>query len=87
MIDPAVARDVVSRLAKASGQVDGIARMVNDGRYCVDVLTQITAVQKALDGVSRLMMRNYLERCVSQAIENGDPLIYDELMRVIFKYR
>jgi len=57
--------------------------MVSDGRYCVDVLTQISAAQKALDGAARVITRNYLERCVTDAIANGDPLIYDEVMKVI----
>ncbi len=53
----------------------------------VDVLTQIAAGQKALDGVARIITRNYLERCVTDAIASGDPLIYDELMRVIDRRR
>ncbi len=79
--------DALARLARANGQVQGIARMVEQGRHCTEVLQQIAAVQKALDGVSALVMRNYLERCVTTAIEGGDPLIYDELMRVISRYR
>lgn len=87
VIDPTAAAEALTRLAKAAGQVNGVANMIRDDRYCVDVLNQILAVQKALDSVSRLIMRNYLERCVTRAIENGDPLIHDELMNVIFKHR
>ena len=79
--------DALRRLAKVNGQVTGIAKMVSDGRYCADVLTQITAAQKALDGVAQIVTRNYLERCVTNSINSGDPLIYDELMKVIFKAR
>ena len=79
--------EALKRLARASGQVAGISRMIDDGRHCTEVLQQIAAVQKALDGVSALVMRNYLERCVTTAIEGGDPLIYDELMKVISRYR
>ncbi len=75
------------RLARASGQVAGISRMIDDGRHCSDVLQQIAAVQKALDAVGNIVMRNYLERCVTTAIEGGDPLIYDELMTVLVRYR
>ncbi|UQA91146.1 metal-sensitive transcriptional regulator [Streptomyces halobius] len=82
-----VADDAVVRLAKISGQVQGVSRMIRDGRYCVDVLDQIASVQKALDGVSRQVMRNYLERCVSDAIKSDDPLVYDELMKVLFRHR
>ncbi len=83
MMDPERRSDVLSRLAKAGGQVQGVAKMVRDDRYCVDVLTQISAAQKALDGAARVITRNYLERCVTDAMTSGDPLIYDEVMRVI----
>ncbi len=79
--------EALKRLARATGQVQGISRMVEQGRHCPDVLQQIAAVQKALDGVGTLVLRNYLERCVTTAIEGGDPLIYDELMKVFSRYR
>jgi len=87
MMDPERRADVLLRLAKAAGQVQGVARMINDDRYCVDVLTQIAAAQKALDGAARVITRNYLERCVTDAITSGDPLIYDEVMKVIDRHR
>lgn len=80
-------REVLLRLAKVAGQVQGVSRMVDADRYCVDVLNQIAAAQKALDGVARIMTRNYLERCVTAAVASGDPLIYDELMQVIERRR
>jgi len=83
MMEPERRAEVLLRLAKAAGQVQGVARMVTDDRYCVDVLTQISAAQKALDGAARVITRNYLERCVTDAITSGDPLIYDELMKVL----
>lgn len=79
--------EALKRLARASGQVAGISRMVEDGRHCTEVLQQIAAVQKALDAVGNIVLRNYLERCVTTAIEGGDPLIYDELMQVLSRYR
>lgn len=87
MMDPDRQADVLLRLAKAAGQVQGVGRMVSADRYCVDVLIQISAAQKALDGAARVITRNYLERCVTDAIASGDPLIYDEVMRVIDRRR
>lgn len=84
---PEVVEDALVRLAKIEGQVRGVSRMIGDGRYCVDVLDQIASVQKALDGVTRQVMRNYLQRCVTEAIKGDDPLIYDELMKVLFRHR
>lgn len=79
--------EALKRLNRAAGQVAGISRMIDDGRHCTEVLQQIAAVQKALDGVGNLVLRNYLERCVTTAIEGGDPMIYDELMTVLTRYR
>jgi len=78
------------RLKAVEGQVRGLQQMLEDGRYCVDVLTQIAAAQEALRGVAKLVMRYYLEHCATQGIRSDDPeeaaAIYDELMDVIFKY-
>ncbi len=87
MMEPERQADVLLRLSKAAGQVQGVARMVQADRYCVDVLNQIAAAQKALDGVAKIVTRNYLERCVTDAITEGDPLIYDEVMRVLDRRR
>lgn len=87
MMDAELVADCVNRLAKVSGQAQGISRMIEAGRYCVDVLDQINATQKALDKVAGIVMHNYLRRCVTDAIQAGDPLIYDEIMRVIDRRR
>lgn len=84
MMTDELRKDVLLRLKKAAGQVNGVARMVEEDRFCVDVLQQIDAAQKALEQASKKIMRNYLERCVSDAIRGGDPLVYDDLMRVIY---
>ena len=87
MMSDQVRAEVLLRLRKVAGQVQGISRMVEDDRYCADVLQQLSAVGSAVESVSKVVVRNYLERCVTDAINGGDPLIYDELMRVVFKYR
>lgn len=87
MMSPELRADLLLRLRKASGQVNGVAKMVEADRYCMDVLQQLDAAQKALEQVGKKVMRNYLERCVTDAMSGGDPLIYDELMRVIYRSR
>ena len=87
MMTEEVRREVLLRLRKISGQVQGISKMVEDDRFCVDVLQQLSAVSSAVESTSKVVVRNYLERCVTDAINGGDPLIYDELMRVVFKHR
>ena len=79
--------DLLLRLKKVNGQVNGISKMVEQDRYCADVLQQLAAAQSALEAISRKVARNYLERCVTDAVNHGDPLIYDEVMRVVFRNR
>jgi DNA-binding FrmR family transcriptional regulator len=64
---PAVKR----RLARIEGQVRGIQGMIEDEAYCIDVLTQISAVSKALDGVARQLLADHANHCVRDAIERG----------------
>ncbi len=79
--------DATLRLNRIEGQIKGVRKMVAEGRPCVDVLTQLASTQEALRGLTKLMMRNYLENCATEAIRSkaGDE-IYDELMDVIFKF-
>lgn len=78
--------EIRERLKRVRGQVEGLDRMLNANRPCLEILTQISAAQEALRGVGRLMVRNYLERCASAAIKAGrEGEVYDQLMEVIFK--
>lgn len=87
MMSPEKRDEALKRLNRVAGQVAGISRMIDGGRHCTEVMQQIAAVQKALDAVGDIVLRNYLERCVTTAMEGGDPLIYDELMKVVTRYR
>ena len=81
--DPAL----VKRLNRVAGQVRGITAMVEEGRYCVDVLTQIAAVQSALDAVAMHMLEHHTQCCVQSAIRSGkgDAAIA-ELMTVVRRF-
>lgn len=78
--------DVVRRLKSIEGHVRGIQRMVNEGEYCVDVVNQIHAVQRALKKVSGLVLDHHLHACVTRAIRGDDPesreRVLDELLEV-----
>ena len=79
-------QEIRDRLRRLRGQVDGMERMLDANRPCIEILTQIASGQEALKGVGRLMMRNYLERCATEAIKSGrQEQVFDELMDVIFK--
>jgi DNA-binding FrmR family transcriptional regulator len=79
-------RDVQDRLGRIEGQVRGVARMVEGQRPCIEVLQQLASVQAALKGVTKTVLRNYLERCATDAIRSGEPGVYDELMEAIYKF-
>jgi DNA-binding FrmR family transcriptional regulator len=63
---------LLNRLNRIEGQVRGIARMIEEGRYCVDVLTQLQAVRAALGRVETEMLRDHLGHCIEGAIVSGD---------------
>ncbi len=73
-------RLVLNRLKSIEGHVRGIQRMVEDDSYCIDLIRQIHAVQKALEGVSSLTLENHLNTCVTTAIRGSDV---DERQRMI----
>ena len=79
-------RDMLARLSKIEGQVKGVAKMVEAQRPCLDVLQQLASVTAALKGVTKTVLRNYLERCATDAIRSGDAAVYDELMEAIYKF-
>jgi DNA-binding FrmR family transcriptional regulator len=64
---------LLNRLGRVEGQVRGIARMIQEDRYCIDVLTQLQAVRSALARVETEMLRDHLGHCIEAAITGGDP--------------
>ncbi len=89
-LDQSARRKVLTRLKRIAGQVEGIQRMVEADRYCVDVLNQIAAVEAALDRVGHLLLASHVETCVASAIESGKPRErkkkLDELMDVFSRF-
>lgn len=78
---------LLRRLNRIEGQVRGVAKMVEDDRYCVDVLTQISAIQSALDALAMQLLESHTKGCVRSALRsgNGDEAI-DELMTVVKRF-
>ncbi len=88
-VDPQVKKRNQARLRRIEGQVRGLQKMVEEERWCADVLTQIASVQEALRGVSRELMRNHLKHCVAHAAltdAEGADAVYDELVELMFRY-
>jgi CsoR family transcriptional regulator, copper-sensing transcriptional repressor len=77
------------RLRRIEGQVRGIQKMVEEDRYCADIMTQISSVHEALRAVGRELMRNHLKHCASSAIRASDAdaeAMYDELVDMMYKH-
>jgi len=79
--------DSLQRLNKIEGQIRGISRMVENEKYCIDIINQITAAKNALDGVARIIMKRHVESCLAQAVLNGkaDEKI-EELVTAVYKH-
>lgn len=73
MIDATTKQKALQRLRRIEGQVQGLQRMVAQEKYCVDILLQISAVQGALDQVSKLLLGRHIESCVADAMASGRP--------------
>jgi CsoR family transcriptional regulator, copper-sensing transcriptional repressor len=88
-VDPEIRDRNLKRLRRIEGQVRGVQRMVEEGRYCPDILVQVASIQEALRGVSREVMRNHLAHCAAEAErEGGDAAerMRGELLDLIFRY-
>ncbi len=88
-VDSAIKERNVKRLRRIEGQVRGLQKMVEEDRYCADIMTQISSVQEALRSVGRELMRNHLKHCATAAIRGGDAdaeAMYDELVDLMFKH-
>ncbi|HEV7990205.1 MAG TPA: metal-sensitive transcriptional regulator [Gemmatimonadaceae bacterium] len=88
-VDPDAKERNLKRLRRIEGQVRGLQKMVDDDRYCADILTQISSVHEALRSVGRELMRNHLKHCATAAIAAGPDEageMYDELVELIYKH-
>ena len=89
-VDPQIKASNLRRLRRIEGQIRGLQKMVEEERYCSDILVQISSVQEALRGVSQALLRNHLRHCATAAIQSGkaaaSDAICDELVEVFAKF-
>ena len=76
---------LTTRLSRIEGQVRGIKKMVDEDRYCVDILTQISAIQAALNGFNKELLARHIHTCVADGIREGDEEVVDELCDLMKK--
>ena len=89
-VEPEIKEANRHRLRRIEGQVRGLQKMVEEDRYCADIITQIASVQEALRGVARNLMRNHLHHCATKALRSGKKeetqAMYDELLELIYAH-
>lgn len=89
-VDAEIKASNLKRLRRIEGQVRGLQKMVEENRYCSDILIQISSVQEALRGVRQALLRNHLRHCATAAIKSGDPVqseaVCDELVELFGKF-
>jgi DNA-binding FrmR family transcriptional regulator len=88
-IDPAAKAHNLARLRRIEGQVRGLHKMVEEDRYCADVLVQISAVHEALRGVGRELMRNHLRHCATAAMKGTASQaseMHDEILDLMYRH-
>lgn len=83
---PEETRMIVNRLARAIGHLEAVKQMVTDGRDCTEVLTQLSAVKSALNSTGVLILKNHLNHCIVEAVQEGDTQALADLNRAIESY-
>jgi DNA-binding FrmR family transcriptional regulator len=87
-VDPDAKERNLKRLRRIEGQVRGLQKMVEDDRYCADIMTQISSVHEALRAVGRELMKNHLRHCATKAIRSSEAEageMYDEIVDLMYK--
>src|SRR5579871_2393538 len=83
-------QDLLLRLRRVEGQVRGVQKMVEDERYCPDVLVQMSAIHESLRAVERALMKDHLQHCATEALRSGDAKqaqrTYDELTELFYRH-
>ncbi len=78
-------KDLIHRLNRIEGQVRGIRRMVEEGVYCTDILTQVAAANSAMNSFSKVMLSNHIRTCVARDLREGNEATVEELVAVLQK--
>ena len=89
-VDPELKDANTKRLRRIEGQIRGLQKMVEEDRYCADIITQVASAQEALRGVARNLMKNHLHHCAAKALKSAKKdeteAMYDELLELIYTH-
>ena len=78
-------KSLVNRLNRIEGQVRGVKKMLENDAYCVDILTQVAAINAALNSFNKVLLAEHIRTCVARDIRNGDDEVIDELVQTLQK--
>jgi DNA-binding FrmR family transcriptional regulator len=88
--DESARQDLLLRLRRVEGQVRGVQKMVEEDRYCPDVLVQMSAIHESLRAVERILMKDHLQHCATEALRSGDDKqaqrTYNELTELFYRH-
>ncbi len=80
-------KNLITRINRISGQLNGIKAMIEDDRYCGDILTQLLAVEKSVRAISNIILDNHMHSCLIEHIEKGDYSIVDEISELVRRFQ
>lgn len=80
-------RQLQNRLSRMIGQLNGIGKMLEENRYCGDILTQVAAVESALQSFGYIVLQEHMETCVTEEIKNGNTRIMEEAIELVKKLK
>lgn len=80
-------KKLIHRLNRISGQVNGVKKMIEEDRYCGDVLIQLSAVEKAVQGLSSVILEGHMYSCIKKEVEDGNSEVLDEVMELFRRSR
>lgn len=78
-------KDLMNRLSRIEGQVRGVKAMIERNAYCTDIITQVSAINSALNSFNKVLLANHIKTCVTQDIKDGNDETVDELVTVLQK--
>jgi DNA-binding FrmR family transcriptional regulator len=79
--------DLIKRMNRVIGQMNGVKKMIEEDKYCGDILIQLAATRNAIDSISDLVLDNHMHHCVKDAIKNDDDTKLDEVMTLIRRFK
>ncbi len=79
-------KKIIHRLSRASGHLESIKTMVEEGRDCSEVLIQLSAVRSAINSIGKIMIRDHMDHCIADALERGDRDALDQFSKAIDQF-